>query len=79
MNGWKGNKEECSMSVARVTEITAASSKGFEDAIRIGIARATETLENVKGAWIQDQEVRVDGNDVAEYRVHMKVTFILNE
>ncbi|NIL93481.1 MAG: dodecin domain-containing protein [Woeseiaceae bacterium] len=67
------------MSVARVTEITAASSKGFEDAIRIGIARATETLENVKGAWIQDQEVRVDGNDVAEYRVHMKVTFILNE
>lgn len=67
------------MSVARVTEITAASNKSFEDAIRMGIERATQTLDNVKGAWVQDQEIRVDKGDVAEYRVHMKVTFVLNE
>ena len=67
------------MSVARVTEITAASEKGFEDAVRIGIDRAAKTLDNVKGAWIQDQEVKVDGDKVVEYRVHMKVTFILKD
>ena len=67
------------MSVARVTEITAASAKGFEDAVRIGIDRAAKTLDNVKGAWIQDQEVKVDGDKVVEYRVHMKVTFILKD
>lgn len=67
------------MSVARVTEITAASAVGFEDAVKIGIARAVKTLQNVKGAWIQDQEVRVDGDDIVEYRVHMKVTFVLTD
>ena len=65
------------MSVARVTEITAESSVGFEDAVKIGIARAVKTLKNVKGAWIKDQEVRVDGDEIVEYRVHMKVTFVL--
>lgn len=67
------------MSVARVTEITAASPKSFDDAIKEGITRATKTLQHVTGAWIQDQEVRIDGGKVVEYRVHMKVTFILNE
>ena len=67
------------MSVARVTEITAASAKGFEDAVRIGIDRAAKTLDNVKGAWIQDQEVVVDDGKVVEYRVHMKVTFVLKD
>lgn len=67
------------MSVARVTEITAASPNGFEDAVQIGITRAVKTLKNVKGAWIQDQEVIVEGDAVTEYRVHMKVTFILTE
>ena len=67
------------MSVARVTEITAASAKSFEDAINTGIDRAAKTLDNVKGAWIQDQEVKVDGDKVVEYRVHMKVTFILKD
>ena len=67
------------MSVARVTEITAASTVGFEDAIKTGIARAVKTLRNVKGAWIQDQEVRVDGDKIVEYRVHMKVSFILTD
>ena len=65
------------MSVAKITEITAASPKGFEDAIRVGLKRAGETLDNIKGAWIQDQEVVLDGEDISEYRVHMKVTFVL--
>jgi flavin-binding protein dodecin len=68
------------MSVARVTEIKSSSPKSFEDAIQVGIARATKTLKNVKSAWIQDQEVLVDENGkVSEYRVDMKVTFILEE
>jgi flavin-binding protein dodecin len=66
------------MSVARITEISAASTIGFEDAIKTGIDRAVKTLKNVKGAWIQDQEIVVDEDKVTEYRVHMKVTFILS-
>lgn len=65
------------MSVARVTEITASSMKGFDDAIRLGIARANQTLENVKGAWIKSQKVVVQNGKVEEYRVTMKVTFVL--
>lgn len=67
------------MSIARVTEITATSTKSFDDAIQQGISRAANTLDNVKGAWIQDQEVVADGDAIREYRVHMKVTFVLNE
>jgi flavin-binding protein dodecin len=67
------------MSVARVTEIKAASKKSFDDAMRIGIQRAIETLENVKGAWIAEQEVIVNNGKIDEYRVLMKVTFILKE
>lgn len=67
------------MTVARVTEITAASPNSFDDAIKEGIARSTKTLKNVKGAWVQDQEVRVDNDSIVEYRVHMKVTFVLND
>jgi len=67
------------MSVARVTEISASSSKGFEDAIRNGIERANETLDHVQGAWVQDQEVVMDDGAIKEYRVHMKVTFVLND
>lgn len=67
------------MSVARVTELTAASAKSFDDAIKTGISRAVKTLHNVRGAWIQDQEVVVDGDAVTEYRVHMKVTFVLDD
>jgi flavin-binding protein dodecin len=66
------------MSVARVTEIKSSSAKSFDDAIRTGLARANRKLKNVKSAWIQNQEVLLDGNGkVAEYRVQMKVTFIL--
>ena len=66
------------MSVARITEIKASSKKGFQDAIENGIKRASKTLENVRGAWVQDQEVTVskDGK-IDEYRVSLKVTFIL--
>lgn len=65
------------MSIAKVTEITAASKTSFDDAIKQGIARANQTLDNISGAWIQDQEVLVEDGKVIEYRVHMKVTFVL--
>ena len=67
------------MFVARVTEIVAASPTSFDEAVKDGVARASKTLDNVKGAWVQDQEVIVDDGSVKEYRVHLKVTFILNE
>ena len=65
------------MSVARVTEIIAASSKSFEDAIDAGIKRADKTLQNVRSAWIKSQKVIVEKGKVAEYRVTLKVTFVL--
>jgi dodecin len=69
---------EFHMAIARVTEIKASSPKSFDDAIRLGIARATKTLKNVKSAWVENQEVRVDSaGRIEEFRVQMKVTFIL--
>lgn len=65
------------MPVAKVIELTSTSTKSFEDAIREGIARADDSLSEVKGAWIQEQKVVVDKGKVVEYRVNMKVTFIL--
>ena len=65
------------MSVAKVSEITASSTKSFEDAIQKGISRATKTLKNVQSAWIKDQEVEIKDGKIKEYRVRMKVTFIL--
>jgi flavin-binding protein dodecin len=68
------------MSVARITELKSSSPKSFEDAIQVGIARATKTLKNVKSAWVQNQEVMVDEKGkISEYRIHLKVTFILEE
>ncbi len=68
------------MSISRVTEIKASSTKSFDDAMREGVARAQETLENVKSAWIQNQEVLLDGKgNIAEYRIQMKITFLLKE
>jgi flavin-binding protein dodecin len=68
------------MSIARVTEIKSSSTKSFDDAIKVGIARANKTLTNVQSAWIENQEV-ILGNKglIAEYRVQMKVTFILEK
>lgn len=67
------------MSVARVVEISATSTKSFEDALQQGIARATKTLRNVRSAWIKEQEVRVEGDRVADYKVNMLVTFVLDD
>lgn len=67
------------MSIARVTEISAGSEKSFDDALKNGVIRAAKTLDNVKGAWVQDQELVLDGDKILEYRVHMKISFILND
>ena len=67
------------MSVARVTEIIAGSKKSFEDAVAKGVKRATKTLKNVEGAWVKDQRVIVKKGEISEYRVVLKVTFILDD
>ena len=67
------------MSVAKVTEITASSSKSFEDALQTGITRAAKTLENVQSAWVQDHEVNIKDGKITEYKVRLKITFVLND
>jgi len=68
------------MSIARTTEIKASSTTSFDDAIKKGIARAIKTLKNVSGAWIENQEVKIDNKGkISEYRVQMKITFILED
>lgn len=67
------------MAIGRVTEITSTSTKSFDDAVALGIQRATKTLENVTSAWIKDHEVVVDGDTITEYKVRMMVTFLLND
>ena len=66
------------MSVARISEISAESTQSFEDAIRTGINRANQTLRNVKGAWIKEQQITVDGGNITTFRVNMLVTFVLD-
>jgi dodecin len=65
--------------VGKVTEITSTSTKGFEDAIASGIARANKTIRNIKSAWVKEQTVRVDNGKIVEYQVNMLVTFVLDE
>lgn len=65
------------MSVARVTEITSSSKKSFEDAVDQGVERASKTLKNLTGAWVKDQEVGIKDGKVSDYRVKLKVTFVL--
>ncbi|HEX5736478.1 MAG TPA: dodecin family protein [Blastocatellia bacterium] len=67
------------MSIAKVTEIIASSNISFEDALQQGIQRADKTLENVKGAWIKSHKVVIEGGKIVEYRVVMKVSFVLND
>ncbi len=68
------------MSIARVTEIKSSSTRSFEDALKQGIARANKTLKKVKSAWIENQEVFIDDKgEIAEYRVQLKITFILED
>lgn len=66
-------------SVARVTEITASSPKGFDDAVKMGMDKATKTLRNVAGAWVESQKVVVNNGRITEWRVTMKVTFVLDD
>lgn len=65
--------------VARVTEISATSDRGFEDAVNVGIVRANETLRNVRGAWVKEMQVKVDGGRITEYQVNLLVTFVLED
>ncbi len=67
------------MSVAKVIEVVASSSKSFEDAVAQGISRATDSLDDVAGAWIKEQKVVVSKGKVTEYRVNMMVTFVLKQ
>ena len=66
------------MAVAKVIEINAGSSESFEDAIRSGLAKASETVHNIKGAWVKEQSVALSGDEIAEFRVDLKVTFVLD-
>jgi flavin-binding protein dodecin len=66
------------MSVAKVIELSAESPKSFEDAIRQGIERAGQTLQNIQSAWIKEQQVMINGQKIVGYRVILKVTFVLN-
>ena len=67
------------MSIAKVTEISTTSTKGFPDAIEQGIARANKTLRNVRSAWVKEQQVKVQEGIIAEYRVNMMVTFVIDD
>lgn len=67
------------MSVAKVTEIIATSKKGFDDAVKVGVERACKTLKHVSSAWVKDQSVVVAKNKIVEYRVNLKVTFVLED
>jgi flavin-binding protein dodecin len=67
------------MSIARVTEISSTSTKSFEDAIQSGVKRATETLRNVRSAWVKEQQIKVEGGSIVEYQVNLMITFVLDE
>lgn len=66
------------MSVAKVTEIISSSKKSFDDAVENGIERASKTLKGISGAWVSDQKVTVKDGKIDEYRVVLKVTFVLD-
>jgi dodecin len=67
------------MSIAKVSEISATSSKSFEDALKQGLARANKTLRNVKAAWVKEQQVHVSKGSITEYQVNMVVTFVIDD
>ncbi len=67
------------MSVAKVSEISASSTKSFEDAIAQGLDRFSRTIEGAQEAWVSEQKVKVSGGSIEEYRVTMKVTFIVKD
>ena len=67
------------MTVARVTEISATSPSSFDDAVKIGVERASKTLRNVKSAWVKEQSVRVTDGKIDHYQVNLMVTFVLED
>jgi flavin-binding protein dodecin len=71
--------EGATMSIAKVTEIISSSKKSFDDAIEKGIERANKTLENIKGAWVSEQKVLVENGKITEYRVTLRLTFVLKD
>jgi flavin-binding protein dodecin len=77
--GCRHPREDPSMSVARVTEISARSDRSFEAAINEGIDRANKTLRNVKSAWIKEQQVDIENGAIVAYRVNMLITFVLDD
>ena len=80
MGGKLGRKEEeIRMSVARVTELSATSQTGFEDAINEAVGRGTKTLRGVEGAWVKDMNVLIEDGNITGYKVNLEVTFVLEE
>jgi dodecin len=67
------------MPIAKVSEISATSSKSFEDAVKEGIARANKTLRNVRSAWIKEQQVRVNAGAITEFQVNLMITFVIDD
>lgn len=67
------------MSIARITEISSTSQKSFEDAIQSAVSRATKTLRNVRGAWVKEQQIKIEGGKIVEYQVNLMITFVLEE
>ena len=67
------------MSIARITEISSTSKKSFEDAIQSAVTRATQTLRNVRSAWVKEQQISIDGGNITEYQVNLMITFVLDD
>ena len=67
------------MSIARITEISSTSAKSFEDAIQNAVRRATETLRNVRSAWVKEQQIKIENGSIVEYQVNLMITFVLDE
>ncbi len=67
------------MSIARITEISSSSNASFDDAIEKGIARAAKTIRNIEGAWVKDQKLVIKDGKISEYRVNMKISFIIDD
>ena len=69
--------KEKSMGIAKIIEISSSSKKSFDDAVKSGIEKASKTIENIEGAWVNEQKVVVQDGKVVEYRVNLKITFVL--
>ncbi len=66
------------MAIAKIVEVNASSTQSFEDAIQTGIAKVTETVKNVQGAWVNEQKVMISDNKITEYRVNLKISFLVD-